>query len=124
MKFMLDASTAIHLLTNEFPRLTERVGECEDGSLGISAIAFAEVALGSGRGKPPPPEVLDGFLAEIVLLPFDEAAARSYARLPFRRASYDHLIAAHAIASGLVLITDNEQDFGNIPGLQFENWTR
>lgn len=124
MKYMLDASTVIHLLTNEFPKLTERVGECEDGTLAVSAIAFAEVALGSGHGKPPPPEALDGFLEEVILLPFDQAAARAYARLPFRRGSYDHLIAAHAIAANLVLVTDNEKDFGTVANLRIENWTR
>jgi tRNA(fMet)-specific endonuclease VapC len=124
VKYLLDANSIIHLLTNEFPRLTARVAECEEGSLATSAIAFAEVALGSAAGRPPPPEALDAFASEIEMLPFDGAAARTYAGLPFKRASYDRLIAAHAIATGLTLVTSNVDDFTAIPGLDLEDWTR
>lgn len=36
----------------------------------------------------------------------------------------DILIAATALAHGLVLVTDNEQHFRRIPGLKVENWLR
>lgn len=124
MKYLLDANSIIQLLTNSYPRLTARVAECDEGSLATSAIAFAEVALGSASGRRPPTEVLDGFLTEVVLLPFDEAAARAYARLPFKRGSYDRLIAAHAIATGLTLITSNVNDFSAIPAVVLEDWTK
>jgi tRNA(fMet)-specific endonuclease VapC len=32
------------------------------------------------------------------------------------------MIAAHAISSGSVLVTDNVTDFRDIPGLTVENW--
>jgi predicted nucleic acid-binding protein len=32
------------------------------------------------------------------------------------------MIAAHAISSSLVLVTNNTADFGDIRGLQLENW--
>jgi tRNA(fMet)-specific endonuclease VapC len=62
-------------------------------------------------------------IEEIPILPFDERAGRTYATIPFKRASYDRLIAAHALALGLILVTDNEADFADVPGLQVENWT-
>ena len=43
--------------------------------------------------------------------------------LPFRRGSYDRLIAAHALSHGLIIVTDNERHFADIPGLNVENWT-
>jgi tRNA(fMet)-specific endonuclease VapC len=33
------------------------------------------------------------------------------------------MIAAHAISTGSVLVTNNEADFRDIPGLSIENWT-
>ena len=56
------------------------------------------------------------------ILPFDEQAALAYATLPFRRASYDRLIAAHALALDVTLVTANERDFADIQGLRVENW--
>lgn len=34
----------------------------------------------------------------------------------------DLLIAAHAQALGLTLVTDNTREFSRIPGLKLENW--
>ena len=34
----------------------------------------------------------------------------------------DLLIAAHARAAGLTVVTGNEQEFGRVPGLRVENW--
>src|SRR3546814_2861781 len=90
--------------------LTERMEQCAPGDIAISAISFAEVALGTHNGKPPPTEVLDAFLAVIPMLPFDEAAARAYAGLPFRRARFDRLLAAHALSLDAVIITHNQED--------------
>jgi tRNA(fMet)-specific endonuclease VapC len=57
------------------------------------------------------------------VLPFDEAAARAYARLPFKRGRFDRLLAAHALSLDLTVITNNERDFSDIAGLRVENWT-
>ena len=36
----------------------------------------------------------------------------------------DMLIAAQALASGCILVTDNEREFGRVTGLEIENWLR
>jgi tRNA(fMet)-specific endonuclease VapC len=36
----------------------------------------------------------------------------------------DLLIAAHALALGLILVTDNEREFSKVEGLSVENWLR
>jgi tRNA(fMet)-specific endonuclease VapC len=122
MKCLLDANSCIHLLTGAFPELTQRVAQSDAGSIGISSVAFAEVALGTHQGKPPVQPLLDAFAANIPVLPFDEAAARVYATLPFKRGNYDRLIAAHALQLGLTVITRNTKDFADVPGLKVENW--
>lgn len=121
---MLDANTIIALLSGASPSLHDRVSAQAEGSMVTSAIAFGEVALGSWQGRRPSLEVLDRFATRVPVLPFDDLAARHYAQLPFRRGSYDRLIAAHALSLGLTLVTNNESDFADIPGLSVENWTR
>jgi tRNA(fMet)-specific endonuclease VapC len=123
MRFLLDTDVCIYLLTDAFPRLTARIGDCDEGSVGVSSITFAELSHGSANGKMPPPPVLDAFLGAIILCPFDEAAARAYATLPLRRGRFDRLIAAHAISRDLILVTNNTRDFADIPGVRVENWT-
>ena len=39
-----------------------------------------------------------------------------------RSRAIDNLIAAHAISQQVVLVTINEKDFKNYPGLKVENW--
>jgi tRNA(fMet)-specific endonuclease VapC len=124
MSHLLDANAVIDMLSNPRSAVLQRVAESDSGTVFVSAIAFAEVALGSASGKQPDTGVLDAMLEEIELLPFDEAAAREYSRLPFKRASFDRLIAAHAIATGLILVTANGADFAGIPGLTVEDWSR
>lgn len=123
MRYMLDANAFILLLTG-FPPVAARAGRCDEGELVLSAIAFAEVAHGSAQGKSPPEEVLRRAIAQVPVLPFGEAAAQAYARLPFRRGSFDRLIAAHALALDVTLVTANLGDFADVPGLKVEDWTR
>ena len=52
------------------------------------------------------------------------AEARRFQDVPFRRGKLDRFIAAHALATGLTIVTNNEADFADIPGLQIENWTQ
>ena len=123
MRYLLDANSIIHLLSGAFPAMTARVADTDSGAIGVSSIAFAEVAHGTANGKPPELRFLNAFLKQIPLVPFDEAAARAYASLPFRRHSYDRLIAAQAISLGLIVISRNIKDLAEIPGLRVENWT-
>lgn len=120
---MLDSDCAVYAMTAQFPALGERLAGCEPGQVTISAISFAEILLGSTMGKPPPLDVFDAFVAAIPMLPFDEAAARAYAGLPFKRARFDRLLAAHALSLGAVIVTNNEADFADVAGLRVENWT-
>lgn len=123
IRFLIDADCAVYAMTAQFPALGERLSQCDPGEIAISTISFAEIALGSYNGKPPPPDILKVFVQSIPLLPFDEAAARAYAQLPFKRARFDRLLAAHALSIDAIIITNNEADFADVPGLKIENWT-
>lgn len=123
IRYLIDANSAVYAMDVGNDRLVERIAQCNEGELAISVISYAEVAYGTYVGKPPPPEVLEAFLAQIPLVAFDEAAAREYARLPFKRARFDRLLAAHALSMGAIVVTNNEADFVDVPGLVVENWT-
>ena len=123
IRYLIDANSAVYAMDLGNDPLKARIAETTAGELAISAISYAEVAYGTNAGKPPPPEVLEAFIQAIPLLPFDEAAAREYAKLPFKRARFDRLLAAHALSIGAVVVTNNEADFADVPGLVVENWT-
>ena len=124
IRYLIDADAAVYAMDVNHMRLTERIGQCAPGEIAISVISYAEVAFGTYAGKPPPPEILEVFIQAIPLLTFDEAAAREYAKLPFKRARFDRLLAAHALSIGATVITNHEADFADVPGLEVENWSK
>ena len=123
MRFLLDANSLIALLAGTSPAFSRRALECEEDDLAVSAIAFGEVALGSWNRKHPSLLTLDRLSARVPVLPFDHLAAKLYAQLPFRRGSFDRLIAAQALSLDLTLVTANLRDFADVPDLRVENWT-
>jgi tRNA(fMet)-specific endonuclease VapC len=123
VKYLLDSNIIIAGILASSQALHARLAGCDEGDLATSAIAYAEVAHGSHHGKPPPLDLLKAFLEDIPVLPFDEAAGDAYASLSFVRASYDRLIAAHALSRELVVVTRNMRHFADVPGLSVEDWT-
>lgn len=122
MKYLLDSNVIIALVMSANAEIVRRAADCDEGDMVTSAIAFAEIAYGAVRGKPPAHEQLRAFVEEVPILDFDYKAALAYATLPFRRASYDRLIAAHALSHGLIVVTDNVGHFADVPGLKVERW--
>ncbi len=123
IRYLIDANSAVYAMDLGNDALKARIAETDAGAIAISVISYAEVAYGTNVGKPPPPDVLEAFIQAIPLVPFDEAAAREYAKLPFKRARFDRLLAAHALSIGAVVVTNNAADFDDVPGLLVENWT-
>ncbi|WP_353198697.1 type II toxin-antitoxin system VapC family toxin [Sandarakinorhabdus sp.] len=118
-RWLLDSNIAIYLLQGNAPHALARLNNCPLGSVVTSSICLGEMLIGL---RPVEVAGLQRLLAIISVEPFDEAAARLYATLPFRRASYDRLIAAHALSCGLTIVTANLADFADIPGLAVEDW--
>lgn len=123
MRYLIDTNCCIFLFAGEYRTLIDRVSATPVGEIGLSSIVFAELALGVRHGKPPLERQLEELARQMPILPFDEAAARCYAGLPFRRGRFDRMLGAHALSLGSTVITNNEADFADIPGLTIENWT-
>ncbi len=128
-RYMLDTNMVIYLMKNQPEVVARRFAQCFVGDVVMSAITFAELEYGVAVCRNPAQERLRlASLAEdIPVLPFDRNAAIAYG--PIRSATkeskkdhLDKLIAAHAVALDIVLITNNLKDFAKYPGLKAENW--
>ncbi|MFN9773668.1 MAG: PIN domain-containing protein [Burkholderiales bacterium] len=67
------------------------------------------------------------FVEEVPVVPFDAAAAAAYGPVRLasrdrRRDALDRMIAAHALALDVALVTSNVADFAGCSGLRIENW--
>jgi tRNA(fMet)-specific endonuclease VapC len=128
---MLDTNICIYLMKHQPEAVARRFAECYVGDVVISAITYAELEFGVSVCANPERERqnLDALVEMIEVQAFDHQAARSYGpvRSATRERKSDHLdklIAAHSIALGTVLVTNNDRDFAHYPGLVVENWLK
>lgn len=119
--YLLDSNICIYLVAGRSLEAKARVEACAPGEVAASSVAFAEVMMGAHRLGTE--DATRALFAQVVVLPFDEAAGLAYAGLPFKRGRFDRLIAAHALALNLTLVTNNPRDFNDVEGLRVENWT-
>jgi tRNA(fMet)-specific endonuclease VapC len=121
-RFLLDTNILVYLVGGASPHLRDRVEEHEPGRVVTSTLCVAEAMYGIAANSQT--ASLDALLRVIVPLPFDLAAAERFPDVPFRLGKLDRFIAAHTLSLDLTLVTNNERDFADIPGLSVENWTR
>jgi tRNA(fMet)-specific endonuclease VapC len=126
--YLIDTNIAIHARDGT-EAVLDRL-EQNDGVILVSALSV--VALQRGLYKNPAFTALRQarltvLLRGLTVLPFDAAAALAYGQIIAqcgwaKGRDYDRMIAAHAIATASVLVTDNTAHFHDIPGLAIENW--
>lgn len=114
-------------------RLDERLLALEPFDWCISAVTRSELQFGLAR-RPEATTLarhVHAFLAVARTEPWSVAAADVHGRLRAELAArgspiggFDEMIAAHALALGAVLVTDNVRHFNRVPGLKVENWLR
>jgi tRNA(fMet)-specific endonuclease VapC len=120
--YLLDSNICIYLLQGKAPLARQRIENCRPGEIVTSAIAFAEVIRGAPDDGPDRIEATASLFRVIPILPFDEKAAGLYASIPFKRGTFDRLIAAHALALNVTFVTSNLRDFRDVAGLKLEDW--
>jgi tRNA(fMet)-specific endonuclease VapC len=130
--YMLDTNTASYIIKGEPVVVREHLLEVPMASVCISSITQAELLRGVAK-KPEAkrlPIAVKEFLIRVEIMPWDSDAAEAYAQLRTSCESegtslgtMDMLIAAHSIAVGAILVT-NEQTFFRIKHhLSLEDWT-
>jgi tRNA(fMet)-specific endonuclease VapC len=128
-RYMLDTDMCIYLMKHQPERVARRFSECDVGEVVMSAITYAELEYGVVAAADPASERqhLLALVEDIVVAPFDQIAGSAYGPVRYatresRKDHLDKLIAAHAIALQVVLVTNNTKDFSRYPELRMENW--
>jgi tRNA(fMet)-specific endonuclease VapC len=130
MRYMLDTNICIYLLQSSHPELLKRLASLHVGDCVMSIITYAELCAGL-QAQPATRARNSAALRELLelipALPLEKSAAEHYGaiRTAQRRHSkdaFDRLIAAHATALNLVLVTNNVDDFTGYADLNVENW--
>ncbi len=132
MKFLLDTDTCIYALKQNAAVLAIMLSRSR-ADVALSVITEAELRTGAAKSSSPAKtlHLVENFLGPLTILEFTSADAVAYAhvRSKLERAGtpigpLDTLIAAQALARKLTMVTNNQREFGRVPGLRLENWAR
>lgn len=127
---MLDTDICIYTINERPATVLDAFRRHEEAGLGISSITAGELHFGVARtGSARNLDALRRFLSALEVADFDATAAELSGSLRAWLAGrgtpigpYDALIAAHAHALGVTLVTNNTREFERVPGLRIENW--
>lgn len=129
-RYLLDADICIYAL-RRVPAVLHRFDKLKHGEALISAIAYGELLFGALKSRAPDDarrniEALVS-IAAVATLPLDAAGHYATIRHALEAkgtpiGGNDLWIAAHAKASGLILVTNNQREFTRVSGLKLRNW--
>jgi tRNA(fMet)-specific endonuclease VapC len=129
-RWMLDTNTVSFIIRGTSAALRERLRLAPMHQLCISAVTEGELLYGLAR-KPQATALhraVQAFVQHLEVLPWDSAAAQRYGELRCSLEAVgqplgglDTMIAAHALACGCVLVS-NDQAFRRVPGARVEDW--
>lgn len=130
-RYLLDANIVIYIRQQHPHGVLQRFARLRPGEAAISVIAFGELLYGAMKSshRETGLERLRELSVVIPPLPLPEKAAETYGFIRADLESRGELIgnndlwiAAHAVASGLTLVTNNEREFRRVRGLRVQNW--
>lgn len=130
LKYMLDTNIVIYTIKNK-PQPVRETFKRHQGQMCISTVTLGELIYGAERSAQPERNLADieGLAARLDVSPFDTEAATHFGQLRaelYRSGNpigpYDMMIAGHARSLGLILVTNNANEFSRVPGLRIENW--
>ena len=130
-RYLLDTNICVYWLNTRHPRIVERLGAVPTGALGMSVVTWGELQFGAAKSRQPAvaQRNLDALAEAVPPLALSMDVAQHYGEL---RATLerkgtpiganDLWIAAHALAEGWTLVTNNTREFKRVPKLKLENW--
>lgn len=130
--YLLDTNILSDLIDEPKGSVRSRIERAEEDSISTSIICAGELRFGVEKKRSARLVTrVEQLLDSITILPLDGETDRIYGR---ERAALeargtpiganDLWIAAHALALGLILVTNNVREFGRVKGLKIENWLK
>ena len=132
MRYMLDTNICIFIIKNKPETVRKKLESIAPGDIAISSVTHGELCHGVEKSQDREKNrlALAILLARIPVLPFTAECSEEYGKI---RADLerngtpigplDTLIAAHAKALDLTLVTNNVREFVRVEGLNVEDWT-
>jgi len=130
---LLDTNTIIYIRRNR-PEIVRRAfRDLRAGEAVLSVITTGELVYGVTKSSRRAEAIsqLRQITALLPVLPLHEETAQVYGAIRAELESRGQMIgnndlwiAAHSIAAGLTVVTNNEKEFRRVPGLKIENWAR
>ncbi|MEO6195095.1 MAG: type II toxin-antitoxin system VapC family toxin [Thermoanaerobaculia bacterium] len=129
-RYLLDTNILSDLLRNPGGRAVQRAALVGDATICTSIVVACELRYGAAKkGSAQLSERVESLLESLEVLPLDKESDRRYAEIRLYLdqrgrpiGPNDLLIAAHALALDLTLVTANLEEFTRVPGLRIENW--
>lgn len=130
-RYLLDANIVIYIRQRHPVSVLRRLERLRPGEAAISVIAYGELIYGAMKSsrRETGMQLLREISETIPALALPENAAEVYGfiRSDLERrgeviGNNDLWIAAHALASKLTLVTNNEKEFRRVRGLKVQNW--
>jgi tRNA(fMet)-specific endonuclease VapC len=130
-RYLLDTNICIYIRQKRPEQLLQRFRELRPGEAALSVITYGELLYGAEKSahRGAALERLRELVHLLPALPLPESAAEAYGRIRAELESKGEMIgnndlwiAAHALSSRLILVTNNEREFRRIPRLTVQNW--
>lgn len=133
VRYLLDTNICIHIQRARPASVLARFEALKAGDAAISAVTWGELTYGAEKSsrREGVLEAMQEFVSFVPVLPMPVDAGSQYGAIRARLekngeiiGNNDLWIAAHALAAGLILVTNNEREFSRLPDLLIENWAR
>ena len=132
MRYLLDTNIVSDLVRHPQGLVAARVAQVGEAAVCTSVIVAAELRFGAAKkGSARLTRQLEAVLGALEVLSFEAPADVTYGQVRAKLEAAgtpiggnDLLIAAHAVALGCVVVTDNEREFERVAGLKVVNWLR
>jgi tRNA(fMet)-specific endonuclease VapC len=131
MRFLLDTDIFIYIRQKRPEEVSRRFSKLHPGEAAISVITYGELLYGAAKSVRRADALarLSALVDLLPILPLDEEAGRAYSEIRAELKSNGEMIgnndlwiAAHALAAGLTLVTNNEREFRRVRGVKVQNW--